>query len=88
MSTNNFFTSKGDYAVSSLIIGILAVVLFPLLVMFPLLLIVLGVLAIILGSVSLRGNRRSLAITGIVLGGVMTLYAVFLLLESVILSIK
>lgn len=84
MSENKFFTIKGDYAVASLILGILSVLLF-----FPLLLLpgldgLFALLAIILGSFSLRGTRRGLAITGIVLGSLVIVYGLVLVVQALI----
>lgn len=84
MSENKFFTLKGDYAVASFIIGILSIILF-----FPLLILpgldgLFALLAIILGCFSLRGTRRGIAITGIVLGSVVILYGLALFVQAII----
>ncbi|HMR72690.1 MAG TPA: hypothetical protein PKD68_01645 [Candidatus Saccharibacteria bacterium] len=84
MPEKKFFTLKGDYAVASLVIGILSIALF-----FPLLLLpgldgLFALLAIILGCFSLKGARRSLAITGIFLGSLALAYGLVLVVQALI----
>jgi hypothetical protein len=82
MPEKKFFTTKGDNASASLTLGIISVVLFYPLILLPGLDGVIALLAIILGYKSLRGTRRGLAITGIILGSLVIVYGLILLVQA------
>jgi len=70
---------KNGFPNAALILGILAIVLF----WFPVVNFILAVLAIIFGAISLQGEHRGRAITGLVLGIISLVIEIILVVLAV-----